>query len=48
MLVLIIVTGICHTRRRGPGPRVWAPNAYAAYARDLDGNKLAAYSFKAA
>jgi hypothetical protein len=31
-----------------PGPRGWAPNAYAAYARDLDGNKLAAYCFKAA
>lgn len=30
-----------------PGPRGWAPNAYAAYARDLDGNKLAAYCFKA-
>lgn len=29
-----------------PGPRDWAPNAYAAYARDLDGNKLAAYCFK--
>lgn len=29
------------------GPRNWAPNAYAAYARDLDGNKLAAYCFKA-
>lgn len=28
-----------------PGPRDWAPNAYAAYARDLDGNKLAAYCF---
>ncbi|MBM7061041.1 VOC family protein [Pseudomonas sp. UL073] len=31
-----------------PGPRGWAPNAYAAYARDLDGNKLAAYCFKPA
>lgn len=30
-----------------PGTRGWAPNAYAAYARDLDGNKLAAYCFKA-
>lgn len=30
-----------------PGPRGWAPNAYAAYARDLDGNKLAAYCFTA-
>lgn len=29
-----------------PGPRSWAPYAYAAYARDLDGNKLAAYCFK--
>lgn len=31
-----------------PGPRSWAPNAYAAYVRDLDGNKLAAYCFKPA
>lgn len=29
------------------GPRGWAPNAYAAYARDLDGNKIAAYCFAA-
>lgn len=29
-----------------PGPRDWAPNAYAAYARDPDGNKLAVYCFK--
>jgi catechol 2,3-dioxygenase-like lactoylglutathione lyase family enzyme len=29
------------------GPRGWAPNAFAAYARDLDGNKIAAYCFKA-
>lgn len=29
------------------GTRDWAPNAYAAYARDLDGNKIAAYSFSA-
>nr|WP_057929586.1 VOC family protein [Burkholderia ambifaria] len=29
------------------GPRSWAPNAYAAYVRDLDGNKLAVYCFKA-
>jgi catechol 2,3-dioxygenase-like lactoylglutathione lyase family enzyme len=29
------------------GPRGWAPNAYAAYARDLDGNKLAVYCFAA-
>ncbi|KAF7962844.1 glyoxalase [Cupriavidus sp. UYMU48A] len=28
------------------GPREWAPNAYAAYVRDLDGNKLAVYCFK--
>jgi catechol 2,3-dioxygenase-like lactoylglutathione lyase family enzyme len=27
------------------GPRGWAPNAYAGYARDLDGNKIAAYCF---
>lgn len=31
-----------------PGPRGWAPNAYAAYARDLDGNKLAVYCFEPA
>ena len=31
-----------------PGTRDWAPNAYAAYVRDLDGNKLAAYCFKPA
>ena len=30
-----------------PGSRNWAENAYAAYARDLDGNKLAVYCFKA-
>ncbi|MEF3033777.1 VOC family protein [Pseudomonas sp. YH-1] len=29
-----------------PGPRGWAPHAYAAYARDLDGNKLAVYCFR--
>ena len=29
-----------------PGPRNWADNAYAAYFRDLDGNKIAAYCFK--
>jgi len=28
------------------GSRDWAPNAYAAYVRDLDGNKLAVYCFK--
>ncbi|WGF90190.1 VOC family protein [Marinivivus vitaminiproducens] len=27
------------------GPRDWAPNAFAGYVRDLDGNKLAVYSF---
>lgn len=30
-----------------PGTRDWAPNAYAAYTRDLDGNKLAVYCFNA-
>ncbi len=30
-----------------PGPRDWAENAYASYARDLDGNKLAVYCFNA-
>lgn len=29
------------------GPRDWAPNAFAAYTRDPDGNKLAVYSFTA-
>ena len=29
-----------------PGTRGWAPNAYAAYTRDLDGNKIAVYCFK--
>lgn len=28
------------------GTRGWAPHAYAAYVRDLDGNKLAVYCFK--
>ena len=28
------------------GPRSWHPSAYAAYVRDLDGNKLATYCFK--
>ncbi|VWC21358.1 VOC family protein [Burkholderia lata] len=28
------------------GPRGWAPNAYAAYVRDMDGNKLAVYCFQ--
>ncbi|RON25348.1 MULTISPECIES: VOC family protein [Pseudomonas] len=36
--------GVCEGQ---PGPRGWAENAYAAYARDLDGNKLAVYCFKA-
>jgi catechol 2,3-dioxygenase-like lactoylglutathione lyase family enzyme len=27
------------------GTRSWAPNAFAGYARDLDGNKIAAYCF---
>ncbi len=30
-----------------PGTRDWAPNAYAAYIRDLEGNKLTAYCFDA-
>lgn len=30
----------------GPvGPRSWVPTAYAGYCRDLDGNKICAYSF---
>lgn len=29
------------------GPRDWAPNAFAGYVRDLDGNKIAVYSFSA-
>ena len=37
--------GVCEG---APGPRGWAPHAYAAYARDLDGNKLAAYCFRSA
>lgn len=28
-----------------PGPRTFAPTAYAAYLRDPDGNKVCAYSF---
>jgi len=28
-----------------PGPRTFAPNAYASYLRDPDGNKICAYSF---
>ena len=31
-----------------PGTRDWAANAYAAYTRDPDGNKLAVYCFKPA
>ena len=30
-----------------PGPRTFAPNAYAAYLRDLDGNKITAVCLKA-
>jgi catechol 2,3-dioxygenase-like lactoylglutathione lyase family enzyme len=30
-----------------PGPREFAPNAYAAYLRDLDGNKICAVCFAA-
>lgn len=30
------------------GERGWVPNAYAAYVRDLDGNKIAAYCFSPA
>jgi|SaaInlV_150m_DNA_6_1039752.scaffolds.fasta_scaffold69115_2 catechol 2,3-dioxygenase-like lactoylglutathione lyase family enzyme len=29
----------------GPGPRSFAPNAYAAYLRDPDGNKITAICF---
>lgn len=29
------------------GPRSWHPTAYAGYVRDLDGNKICAYCFKA-
>jgi len=29
------------------GPRDWTPHTYGAYVRDLDGNKLAVYCFKA-
>ena len=28
-----------------PGPRAFSPTAYAAYIRDLDGNKLCAFCF---
>lgn len=30
-----------------PGPRSFMPNAYAAYLRDPDGNKICAYCFAA-
>jgi catechol 2,3-dioxygenase-like lactoylglutathione lyase family enzyme len=30
-----------------PGPRSFTPTAYAAYIRDLDGNKVCAYCFAA-
>ena len=30
-----------------PGPRNWKENAYAAYFRDPDGNKIAVYCFAA-
>lgn len=30
-----------------PGPRSFTPTAYAAYVRDLDGNKICTYCFKA-
>ncbi|MEO5829871.1 MAG: VOC family protein [Rhodanobacter sp.] len=36
------------TDEGAPGPRDWAPNAYAAYTRDADGNKLAVYCFQPA
>jgi catechol 2,3-dioxygenase-like lactoylglutathione lyase family enzyme len=35
------------TDEGGPGPRSFTPTAYAAYARDPDGNKLCAYCFAA-
>lgn len=28
-----------------PGPRTFLPNAYGAYVRDLDGNKICAFCF---
>lgn len=31
-----------------PGPRAFAPNAFGAYLRDPDGNKLCAYTFSKA
>lgn len=30
-----------------PGPRTFAPNAYASYLRDIDGNKITAVCLKA-
>jgi catechol 2,3-dioxygenase-like lactoylglutathione lyase family enzyme len=30
-----------------PGPRALSPTAYAAYVRDMDGNKICTYCFKA-
>jgi len=33
------------TDEGAPGPREFAPNAYAAYMRDLDGNKICAVCF---
>ena len=35
------------TDEGAPGPRGAVPNAYGAYLRDPDGNKLCAYCFKA-
>lgn len=34
------------TDEGAPGPRSFAPNAYAAYARDLDGHKIVAVCTK--
>ena len=31
-----------------PGPRAFTPTAYAAYVRDLDGNKICTYCFNPA
>jgi len=38
----IAAGGTCEGK---PGPRDVLPNAYAAYLRDLDGNKIYAYAF---
>ena len=35
------------TDEGAPGPRDFAPTAYAAYARDPDGNKICAFCYKA-